>query len=562
MRPRIAIRLATLLVLLAGPVAAGAAEQLLFTGNEHAVWLIRRDADGKGLDILSRPKSGKWKTVQSGFQGVAAGAVTVGGSLHVLFRPTGHTAFHLAGPARTVELDPEDANWTPVGPPLALCEARGFGDVDAPIILAVLPIRNKRSATTRPTPASAPTTGPTTGPAPRRGQVLRRLRIGVFRYDLGQWSFVTEMPEGQIPPGADVFAAAAEGALYVLYPDPATRWNALVVYRDGAWAPVPLDPAAAKSKIIGMQSLGGKLSIVFARPDDDPSKVSLRLATLAGGTGAERFSIRAIAKDGAPRRWPHEAALHAAAFANGQLGLLWRHEGALRFATCDRTGAVLAIEDVKPRDADDGMGEQIVRNFILGILIATFIPMILMRSKAAPTPFGLDPGLRAASPVRRLLAAIVDVLPTFAIGGGLMLPQIPQEQLWQLMQEVYRQERAVPAQFAYAAVASLLLFLVYGIVMEMAFGATLGKMLLKTRVVGDQGRSPTLREVLLRNLWKIIELFLPFGMPLLPLVILFNRHHQRVGDWLARTAVVDRRPLPPTPAATDADQSPEDPSEE
>ena len=119
----------------------------------------------------------------------------------------------------------------------------------------------------------------------------------------------------------------------------------------------------------------------------------------------------------------------------------------------------------------------------------------------------------------------------------------------------------VPDSFAYAALASLAIFVVYGFVMELRCGATLGKLLLKMRVVGEGGKKADLREVSLRNLWKIIEIFLPPRLPLLPLVILFNRNRQRVGDWLARTAVVDARLITPPPQMPDESAEPDEPDQ-
>ena len=142
---------------------------------------------------------------------------------------------------------------------------------------------------------------------------------------------------------------------------------------------------------------------------------------------------------------------------------------------------------------------------------------------------------------------------------------ISPEQAKEILRKISESPELVPDSFAYAALASLAIFVVYGFVMELRYGATLGKLLLKMRVVGEGGQKADLREVSLRNLWKIIEMFLPPRLPLLPLVILFNRNRQRVGDWLARTAVVDARlipsplPIPDQPAGPDEPDGPDRP---
>ena len=49
---------ATIVCLLAA-AAPAAAREALFTGNAHAVWLVRQAADGKGVDVLARPAGEK-----------------------------------------------------------------------------------------------------------------------------------------------------------------------------------------------------------------------------------------------------------------------------------------------------------------------------------------------------------------------------------------------------------------------------------------------------------------------------------------------------------------------
>jgi uncharacterized RDD family membrane protein YckC len=87
-----------------------------------------------------------------------------------------------------------------------------------------------------------------------------------------------------------------------------------------------------------------------------------------------------------------------------------------------------------------------------------------------------------------------------------------------------------------AALLSILIWFAYYVVMETAFGGTLGKLLVGLRVVNTQGCSITLREALVRNAMRIVDgLFVyligaisAWSSPL----------HQRLGDRLAGTVVV------------------------
>jgi uncharacterized RDD family membrane protein YckC len=150
--------------------------------------------------------------------------------------------------------------------------------------------------------------------------------------------------------------------------------------------------------------------------------------------------------------------------------------------------------------------------------------------------------------VRRLAATIVDLLP-FHLAASLYLQvalPMSAEEMMAMMGNVLRGRGHMPLALATAWAATMAVYLPYCVLMEMRYRATLGKLLLKLRVVGDEGAAPGLREVLLRNLIKLLEIF--FFAPLL-LAVLLNRYRQRLGDMAAHTTVIDARllsrPAPP-----------------
>jgi len=54
------------------------------------------------------------------------------------------------------------------------------------------------------------------------------------------------------------------------------------------------------------------------------------------------------------------------------------------------------------------------------------------------------------------------------------------------------------------------------------------------------------RSILLRNLIRLLEinlLMIPYIVPFIIVMIILNRYHQRLGDIMARTAIVDARTL-------------------
>ncbi|OYX26458.1 MAG: hypothetical protein B7Z10_03115 [Rhodobacterales bacterium 32-66-7] len=112
--------------------------------------------------------------------------------------------------------------------------------------------------------------------------------------------------------------------------------------------------------------------------------------------------------------------------------------------------------------------------------------------------------------------------------------------------------------YAIGAMAFFLIRIPYYIATELVWnGQTLGKRLLKIKVIGHDGRSLTTHAVVLRNLMKEAEVFLPgtllftldattpllsllsFGWIVMAFLIpLLNPHRQRLGDLLAGTHVI------------------------
>jgi len=86
--------------------------------------------------------------------------------------------------------------------------------------------------------------------------------------------------------------------------------------------------------------------------------------------------------------------------------------------------------------------------------------------------------------------------------------------------------------------------------MEWILSATLGKLIMKLRVVGTDGDPCTLRESALRNLLRMID-WLPLGYIIGLALLSMSDKRQRAGDKIAQTVVTmaperDKNP-PPAP---------------
>ena len=86
-------------------------------------------------------------------------------------------------------------------------------------------------------------------------------------------------------------------------------------------------------------------------------------------------------------------------------------------------------------------------------------------------------------------------------------------------------------------IAFLLVMIVYFVVLEGWFGATLGKAALGLRVVREDGCRPGLKASLVRNLLRLVDGLPAFSL-LGILLILRSEEHARFGDRVAGTRVV------------------------
>lgn len=142
------------------------------------------------------------------------------------------------------------------------------------------------------------------------------------------------------------------------------------------------------------------------------------------------------------------------------------------------------------------------------------------------TPEGVVFAYALAGPVTRCLAAAIDILCAAVIagiGGRLLgLAGLINEDLSQAL--IY---------FAYFVTT-----IGYSVVMEWSFrGQTVGKKLLRLRVVDAGGLRLQVHQVLMRNLLRFVDM-LPAFYLLGGLVTLFGRRGQRLGDLAAGTVVI------------------------
>lgn len=142
------------------------------------------------------------------------------------------------------------------------------------------------------------------------------------------------------------------------------------------------------------------------------------------------------------------------------------------------------------------------------------------------TPEGVAFTFRLASPVLRLAAVVIDWATISAVwsilAGAIALLKIVSPDIAELV----------------ATVSYFVLSQGYRIVAEWQWrGQTLGKRLLRLRVVDERGMRLSFSQVALRNLLRFVD-FLPLAYLVGGMAALLSRRGQRLGDLAAGTLVV------------------------
>ena len=154
------------------------------------------------------------------------------------------------------------------------------------------------------------------------------------------------------------------------------------------------------------------------------------------------------------------------------------------------------------------------------------------RSLTIETPEGVDFSYDLASPVTRALAWMVDLAAIGVLTKG-------SDQICEWLGHLNRDWAA-----GFGVILYFLISVGYGIVLEWRWrGQTLGKRVLRLRVVDAQGLRLELSQVVLRNLLRVVDM-LPLAYLVGGLSILCSRNCQRLGDLAAGT-VVAREHQPP-----------------
>ena len=537
-------------------------KDMLVAGNGGWLWIVRNTPSGEdrknSFTVAARQAGKEWEVTDKNIEAQVAAAAAIGDQLHVICRRGDYLTFRQGdkeehGVQRKLEFGP-----------LAVAAAPEFGPAGKTVLLAVADARvvpgaarrflAARSAGSR--PASGPASRPTTKPASPKSVI--GLLVLVYSGDLNSehpWRPVALTESVEVVPEGRVMTAVVRRTVYVLVGNAPSGANRLLTWADGQWGEMALTGAAADARAVGMCVVAGQLVLALAEPaDSDKAKRKITLAVFGADEKGE-YEYYPVKGQGEQTvtTWVGASLPAATGFAE-QLALLWQDDETIKLATCSSTGNLDKAKDVTVfADAEsDGQAEKLYFAVMWALMAAIFATAFIRRSPRSLEPFQLPPGTRPAQMPRRIMAAVLDMLPFSVLATIIFVPDPPTT--WAELREFVGQ-REVPDNLIYSQLLWIALYTGYATAMELRFGTTLGKKLLKLRVVGHAGAKPTPREIVLRNIVRAVPLcwsdvwVLPLLLVVFPLI---NRNRQRMGDMLARTAVIDTRlVVPPPPPSED-----------
>ncbi|HET6428476.1 MAG TPA: RDD family protein [Phycisphaerae bacterium] len=518
------------LLALSAAVAAPASRAADFlVGQGEKQWLITDEA---GFYRVIFRADNRWQKLPGDRQGEVQAATATEDGAVVLFGD-GRSVRYLDSAQEQWGRRPPAALWPQGTKALSVCPT-------SPSRMGLLVLVRRPVAvvaTTRAAAASSAAPG-ATHPATRPAVVLeRRSELALLRYGRDEWEEVAVVPSSPDGAADAAFVAVVDPKTYVLLVRPDRR---LLAYADGVWQSQPLPEGLAGGRVLAMFASGNDLVLAVFDP---AGKGEIRLGRLAAGSWSAPFALNEPQAGAAPKPVirPADSPPVLAPWSDG-VGVAWRDDGRWVFTRFSRSGSRTApSEDILARAEAGESASKLWDRLLIGIMVALGVLMFWPGRTVRTEPFSLPPSLRPARLGARLAAFLIDFLP-FAV-LSYVLAGMPS--LASLMTDTAEPKFLLRARHVQAFFGSMAMFAVYGIILEHLFGATVGKMLLRLRVVGDKGCKPSLREIALRNVAKIAEVTFFYIMWPFPVL---TRYRQRLGDKIAWTAVI-QAPLGPLPEA-------------
>ncbi len=519
------------LTLVSSPRASSADERdfrpCMLLGGTEAVWVILFDRDGSGYKLAAKQAGdeAEWKPVGGDWRGIFVSATSDGASLLVFFEDGKNTRYFphreegQPGPKPPKDIFGEDAQ--------ILASAPAGDNNNAVMVLVAHPTGQRPR--TRPAVPIVST------------QPAKPGELTLLQYTRQKWRKVAVVPNELIKSATRARVAVHKNTIYVLSEHPQ---KALAVFDEGKWREVDLPDMPAGSKPLAMMIIEDAL--VLAAFDAKAGMVNL-----ARFASDKWQPIHPVRRDGKNLTWPADAPPAVTRFA-GKAAMLWKTDKKWLFATCKPDGQAGGESPMNAFTwADEQKRIARLQNIFFMVVLGLIVVLMFWPGQTLRTaPFSLPATIPPAKLTRRFAAACIDAVPLLLIATAIGLREINMASITTFIESF---EQAVSTtRFVYAFWSFLVVYPAYCFVMEYRFGATVGKMILRLRVVADKGRKPSTRELALRNVSKAIEILgLVMVFPLL--FPLLTRYRQRLGDKIAWTTVIDAELSLPPDSTSDPD---------
>ena len=185
------------------------------------------------------------------------------------------------------------------------------------------------------------------------------------------------------------------------------------------------------------------------------------------------------------------------------------------------------IIDQTPMNQSVRMGSEDFSTLILvGALLLTVVIVFLVRPDPTAIHITLPQHASLAEPRRRLMAALIDLIPSAILAIVIMGVPFAQVFNWPLISHDIADSQC--------ALLLILITVIHSTISELIWGSTLGKVIFSCRVLNTHGKRAGIQAILIRNLLKSVVLV----VPPLALFVFLNPYRQRLGDLVAKTIVV------------------------
>jgi len=540
---------ATLLVIVAAPLSANAAwrpDQLLLSGSDDRVWLVGASkAEGDNLpevrfwtSIADAAAIPKQRINLRPVSGEPLSAAADPSTLRVLYGDLSLWRYDaLSVPATDALYVTQSA-----APPLAF---GGDAATDVSWFLVDADTLYPPKSETQPTADDAPSTQPATSqPAPTTMPAAAPERLVLLRLERGFWARL-DVPD--FASRHDTYRLAVRNQrVCLMWRDAGENRISCSEFADNAWSPpaIAVDGVEIDEFWAG-PSVTGPV-VIMTTPAGDGKHNHLQIACRSmdtwfvskpAGVGETPLLLstgRVVATIAGDR-------LAVATIRNGdEIQFGWGDLSRAPTIRLSKLSTAVPALDSSRQNWRDSI------QFV--VLLTLFMLMILTRRDQVQAPAAVPQGYVLATLWRRSMATLIDISPaailTLLLNWDFLGPLLREAGAGDMT--IAQNPDVVDRQFR-IWIVFVAMYGAWCLLLESLGHTTLGKRILNCRVLSADGTAPTAKQIVIRNVIRMLIVALgPTGV-LVSFVLLpmFTVNRQRLGDIMANTVVV--QPEPPAP---------------